>query len=301
MNRISRRDFLKMGTGLAAMLGLAPLAGPSLAAALESLAGGQAPVLWLQGQSCSGCSVSFLNTVHPGPADVLTRYISLWFHSTVSAATGHTAMEVINQGIDKGGYFLVVEGSVPGSMDKACVVGHEPFTQQVARAAAKAQAVIALGTCAAYGGIPAAQDNPTGAMSLPEFLTGQGIKTPVVRLPGCPTHPDWLVGTLAHLVKFGLPALDGQGRPKAFYGRLIHDTCPRFADYERENFAENFGDEGCLFKLGCQGPITWADCTRRYWNHGVNTCIQAGAPCIGCASEQFARFKDFPFYRKSET
>lgn len=300
MNRISRREFLKMGTGLAAMLGLAPLAGVQLAQAMESMAGGQAPVLWLQGQSCSGCSVSFLNTVHPGPADVLTRYISLWFHSTVSAATGHTAMEVINQGIDKGGYYLVVEGSVPAGMDKACVVGHEAFTEQTARAAAKAKAVVALGSCAAFGGIPAAEGNSTGAVSVPEFLAGRGIKTPVVRLPGCPTHPDWLVGTLAHVIKFGLPPLDDLGRPKAFYGRLIHDTCPRFADYERENFAEHFGDEGCLFKLGCQGPITWADCTRRYWNHGVNTCIQAGAPCIGCASENFARFKDFPFYRKNE-
>jgi hydrogenase small subunit len=289
-----------MGTGLAAVLGLGPMAGPGLASALEQMTASDAPVLWLQGQSCSGCSVSFLNTVYPGPADVLTRYISLWFHSTISTATGDIAMQVINQAIERGGYYLVVEGSVPAAMDHACRVGHEAFSEQVVRAAGASKAVIALGSCAAYGGIPAAQNNPTGAVSVPEFLAGKGVEKPIIRLPGCPTHPDWLVGTLAHVLSFGLPALDSEGRPKIFYGKLIHDTCPRFADYERENFAEHFGDEGCLFKLGCQGPITHADCTRRYWNRGVNSCIQAGAPCIGCASPDFARNQNFPFYRKDE-
>jgi hydrogenase small subunit len=301
MSLFSRRDFLKMGAGLAAMMGLGPLAAPDFADALEKMTADQTPVLWLQGQSCSGCSVSFLNTQHPDPADVLTRYISLLFHSTISAATGHTAMEIINKTIDAGGFLLVVEGSIPQKMDKACVVGHEALSKQVTRAAKAAKAVVALGTCAAYGGIPAAQNNPTGAVGVPEFLGSQGIKKPVVRLPGCPAHPDWLVGTLAHLLGYGLPPLDTQGRPTAFYGSLIHDTCPRFADYERENFAMAFGEPGCLFKLGCQGPITHADCTTRYWNQGANTCINAGAPCIGCASEHFARSAGYPFYRKSET
>ena len=300
MKYFSRREFLKMGTGLAAMMGLGPLAAPEMARALEKMVAKQAPVLWLQGQSCSGCSVSFLNTAHPDPAEVLVRYISLLFHSTISSATGHVAMDVINKAIDKGGLILVVEGSIPRGMDKACVVGHEPVSRQVLRAARAADAVVALGSCAAFGGIPAAQGNPTGAVDVPAFLSSGGVKKPVVRLPGCPTHPDWLVGTLAHILRFGLPPLDALGRPKMFYGRLVHDTCPRFADYERENFAMKFGDDGCLFKLGCQGPITYADCTLRYWNRGANTCIKAGAPCIGCASENFARSADYSFYRKSE-
>ena len=300
MSQFSRREFLKMGTGLAAIMGLGPLAAPELARALDKLAAKQAPVLWLQGQSCSGCSVSFLNSAHPDPAEVLTRYISLLFHTTISAATGHTAMEVINKSIDAGGYLLVVEGSIPQKMDKACVVGHEPLSKQVIRAAKAAKAVVALGSCAAFGGIPAAQNNPTGAVDVPTFLANNGLKTPAIRLPGCPAHPDWLVGTLVHVLKFGLPALDNRARPLMFYGRLIHDTCPRFADYERENFAMKFGEPGCLFKLGCQGPITYADCTLRYWNRGANTCIKAGAPCIGCASENFARSADYSFYRKSE-
>ena len=189
---------------------------------------------------------------------------------------------------------------MPLGMPQACLMGHEPVIDQVARAAAKSAAVIAVGSCAATGGIPAAENNPTGAVSVPEFLKKKGISKPVITLPGCPAHPDWLIGTIVHVLKFGLPALDALGRPKVFYGRLIHEQCPRFADYERENFAKSFSDEGCLFKLGCLGPITHADCTVRHWNRGANTCIKAGAPCIGCAAPDFARSAALPFYRKGE-
>jgi hydrogenase small subunit len=299
MKDFSRREFLKLGGGLAVLLGLEATAGPVLARALEKMAVAAPPVLWLQGQSCSGCSVSLLNSETPDPADILTRYIRLWFHSTLSATSGHQAMEVIQKSLDTGGYYLVIEGSIPVGMEKACVVGHQTMVEQTARAAASAKAVIALGSCASFGGIPAAEHNPTGAVSVPDFLKSRGVKTPVIRLPGCPTHPDWLVGTLSHVIGFGLPAMDDLGRPKVFYGKVLHDQCPRFADYEREHFAKTFTDEGCLFKLGCQGPITHADCTLRLWNRGTNSCIQAGAPCIGCASEQFARSASFPFYRKA--
>jgi hydrogenase small subunit len=169
------------------------------------------------------------------------------------------------------------------------------------RAAAKAQAIIAQGTCAAFGGIPAAEGNPTGAMSVVSFLKKEGITKPIISLPGCPPHPDWLVGTLVHVLKFGMPALDAEGRPKMFYSKLVHDQCPRFADYERENFAKTFSDDGCLFKLGCLGPNTHADCTLRNWNSGVNSCIKAGAPCIGCTAKEFASRTTFPFFRKSES
>ena len=301
MSCFSRRDFLKMGVKMAAVMGLSPVFIPRVAEALTEMAEGQQPVLWLQGQSCSGCSVSFLNSVQPDPASILTRFISLWFHSTISTATGHQAVDVINQGIERGGYYLVVEGSVPAGMPEACVIGHEPFTEQVTRAARKAKAIIALGTCAAFGGIPAAENNPTGAVSVVDYLNAQKIEAPMVRLPGCPAHPDWLVGTLAHFLKFGSPDLDDLNRPRMFYGRLVHDQCPRFADYERENFAASFSDQGCLFKLGCLGPITHADCTTRLWNRATNTCIKAGGPCIGCASPDFARVAGFPFYRKGES
>ncbi len=300
MSDITRRKFLELSVKLAALMGLGTSAIPQIAEALGRLSAGAAPVLWLQGQSCSGCSVSLLNSEEPGPAQILTGYISLLFHSTLSASTGDVSMKVINRSIDEGGYLLVVEGSIPAGMPEACIVGKEHLTKQVLRASRNAKAVIAIGTCASFGGIPAAENNPTGAVGLPDFLKSNGVSTPVITLPGCPAHPDWLVGTLVHVLKFGIPSLDDKGRPKMFFSRLIHDQCPRFADYERENFAGTFSDEGCLFNLGCLGPVTHADCTLRHWNSGTNCCINAGAPCIGCASENFAARASFPFYRKGE-
>jgi hydrogenase small subunit len=300
MPTLNRRQFLKMGASLAAAMGLGTGFITPVAEALAELSTGQAPVLWLQGQSCSGCSVSLLNTENPSPATVLTRYISLFFHSTISAATGHTAMDIVTKTIESGGYYLVVEGAIPAGMPKACVMGHKPVSELVEQAAKKAKAVISVGACAAYGGIPAAENNPTGSMGVADFLAKKGVSAPMIKLPGCPAHPDWIVGTLVHVLKFGLPKLDKDGRPIMFYGRILHEQCPRFADYERENFAQSFSEDGCLFKLGCLGPVTQADCTTRYWNRGANTCIAAGAPCIGCASDIFARSASLPFYRKGE-
>ena len=300
MSDITRRRFLALGAKLAAVMSLSPALAPTVADALADLASGRAPVLWLQGQSCSGCSVSFLNSEYPDPAQILTGQISLVFHATLAAATGQTAMDSINRCVEAGDYYLVVEGAVPAGLPKACRVGHELFTDMLVRAALRAKAVVAVGACATFGGIPAAQGNPTNAMSVPFFLLNQQVETPVIRVPGCPPHPDWMVGTLVHLLKFGMPELDKHKRPKVFFDRVLHDQCPRFADYEREKFARHFGEQGCMFKLGCLGPITNADCTRRLWNGGINTCIDAGGPCIGCASPGFAHAADFPFYRKGE-
>ena len=301
MRKLTRRDFLGFGLKIAALTGISPAALPKIVSALEQLSGGNAPVLWLQGQSCSGCSISLLNSPAPGPAEILTSYISLLFHSTLSTATGAISMNIINRAIETGDFLLVVEGSIPAGMPEACVVGGECITDQVKRAAIKAKAVIANGTCAAFGGIPAAENNQTGAVCVSEFLKKEGVSTPIINLPGCPSHPDWLVGTLVHVLKFGFPPLDKVGRPKMFYSKLIHDQCPRYPDYERENFAKKFSDSGCLFKLGCLGPVTYADCTIRLWNSGTSSCIRSGGPCIGCASENFAKDLSFPFYTKNRT
>jgi len=301
MMQLSRRDFLRMSGQLAVAMGLGTSAVSQVASGLEALASGTAPVIWLQGQSCSGCSVSLLNNGAPSPYAILTQYISLRFHSTLSTATGELAMEVLHKSVEEGGFLLVVEGSIPAEMPRACVMGEETLANLVTAAAKKAKAAVAIGTCSSFGGIPAAENNPTGAVSLPNFLEGAKINTPVIRLPGCPSHPEWLVGTLVHVLQYGLPELDSLGRPLMFYGRLIHDQCPRFSDYERERFAHTFSEEGCLFKLGCLGVTTHADCTYRHWNGGANTCIKAGAPCIGCASERFAAQANLPFYPKGVT
>lgn len=298
MPLMNRRDFLKLGGLLALSMGLDATLAPRIAEALEELSLGQNPVLWLQAQACSGCSVSFLNSDDPGPAELLTTYINLLFHSTISTATGDLAMEVVNGSVKKGGYFLVVEGSIPSTMESACVFGHRPMAHLVTEAAKNAKAILVVGSCASWGGIPAAENNPTGAISVPEHLEKQGITTPFIRLPGCPVHPDWVVGTLAHVLSFGLPEMDKQKRPVMFYGKTVHDQCPRFADYEREKFARSFSEEGCLFELGCVGPRCHADCSQRLWNSRTNFCIRAGAPCIGCAAPEFARKAAFPFYPK---
>jgi hydrogenase small subunit len=252
--------------------------------------------MWLQGQCCSGCSVSLLDAESLAPYKLLTRYINLGFHQTLSSATGHQAVDTVNKIIAQGGYVLIVEGAVPAKMPRACLFGEEPFSDQLSRAARNAKAVLAVGTCAAFGGIPAAENNPTGAISVPAFLTSKGINVPTIRIPGCPLSPDWLVGTLVHVLKFGMPPLDALGRPRLYFSRILHDQCPRFADYERERFAQAFGEDGCLFKLGCLGPITRTYCNVRHFNGGINSCIRAGAPCIGCGGEEFAAKASLPFF-----
>jgi hydrogenase small subunit len=299
MNPLTRRAFLNLSARLAAAMGLGARAVPALAEALAKIGSGTAPLLWLQGQSCSGCSISLLNSEPLTPLGLITQYISLGFHPTLSASTGEAAVSMVNALIEKGGYLLAIEGAVPAGMPAACEFGAEPFTALVARAASNAKAVIAVGTCAAYGGVPAAPGNVTDAVSVVSFLQAKGIGIPLIALPGCPAHPDWIVGTLAHVLKFGLPELDEERRPRAFYTRLVHDQCPRFADYEREHFAAAFGEEGCLFRLGCAGPLTKADCSLRQWNSRTNFCVKAGAPCVGCASRQFAARIDNPMYLKS--
>ncbi len=280
------------------MLGLGVSAIPRLAEAVEELSQGLASVLWLQGQSCSGCSVSLLDSESVTPFKLLTRYISLGFHQTLSAATGNQAADVVNKIISQGGYILVVEGAVPAQMPQACMFGDEPFADQLVRAARQAKIILTAGTCSSFGGIPAAENNPTGAISVPAYLKNRGLDMPIIRVPGCPIHPDWLVGTIAHVLKFGLPPVDGLGRPLAFYSKSMHEQCPRFNHYESENFARTFGEEGCLFKLGCAGPITYTDCNIRGWNGGVNSCIRAGAPCIGCGGENFCAKADYPIVTK---
>lgn len=300
MNHFTRRHFLKLAGQMSAAMGLSLAATPQVASALEHLVSDKAKVLWIQAQSCSGCSISMLNSEEPGPEQLLTQYISLLFHQTLSAATGQTGLNVLEQSIEAGDYILVVEGSIPAGMPEACTIGHEPVADIISRAAQNAKAVVSIGTCAAFGGIPAAEGNPTGAISVQKHLEKERVQTPVINIPGCPSHPDWLVGTLVHISQFGIPKCDSKGRPEMFFSRTNHDQCPRYSDYERGFFAQSFSDDGCLFKLGCLGVITAADCTTRLRNGGTNSCINSGAPCLGCASPIFAQKKSIPFYRENE-
>jgi len=156
----------------------------------------------------------------------------------------------------------------------------------------KAKAVIALGACATHGGIPAGKPNPTEAKGVKDVL-GKGAT--VINIPGCPAHPDWFVGTLVHLIMYGIPELDDKARPKMFFADTIHQNCPNYSYYVDGQFASKFGDKGCLIMLGCKGPETRSDCPLRRWNNATEWCIGAGAPCIGCCSLDFPDGPS-PFY-----
>ena len=303
MSSYSRREFLRMGAFLAAGLGLGHGAAAALAQGLKRIFERQTRVLWLQGMSCSGCSVSFLNAEEPGPLDVLTQVISLVFHPTVSATQGTQALEAIAKLTQEGRYCLIVEGPVPMQMPTACTIGGQPFAALLSTAMAKAEFVIAAGSCAAYGGIPGAEGSVTGAVGLQDFMKSKGIpwEKRLVNCPGCPIHPQTLVSTLAYLAGVGYPQVHPELlTPDMICKHSVHDDCPRFHYWQKDSFAQHFGEEGCLFKLGCLGPLSHTNCPQRQWNGGVNWCIRAGAPCIACTSKDFAKRRAFPFYRKGE-
>jgi len=261
------------------------------------------PVVWLQGASCTGCSVSVLNAVSPKFQNLLLdelvpgQQLNLIFHATIMAGQGEPVIEVLKdtEKNRKGGYILIVEGAVPtaengnygsiGEKDGR----HLTIQQSVEDMGKNALLVIALGTCATFGGIPSARPNPTLCKGVKTIFNEKGIKTAVVNIPGCPVHPDWFVGTISVVLFSGADALelDDLARPKLFYGSLIHENCPRRADFDKGKFAEKLGDPGCLYKLGCKGHYTYADCPLRQWNNGLNWCVKAGSPCLGCVEPEF--------------
>lgn len=259
------------------------------------------PAIWLQGAGCSGCSVSVLNAVGPTIGQLVLdelapgKHVSVRFHPTIMAATGNLAVEIMlsaETGTEP--FLLVLEGAVPTRIGDIAGCGPDgkelDFTEHFVELAAKAMAVIAIGDCAAFGGIPASGPNLAGCKSARAVMAEHGVTTPLINLGGCPPHPDWFTQTVASVLLYGLPdpaALDADLRPKWFYGALIHENCPRRPYFDAGKFAKVFGDPGCLYELGCKGPFTYADCPRRKFNNGVNWCIDAGSPCHGCAESEF--------------
>lgn len=270
------------------------------------------PVVWLAASSCTGCSISLLNSASPSIKNLLVDevipgvHINLRFHQTVMAGNGEQAIQVLEDTAreKKGEYVLAVDGSIPrGDTAGYCVMGErgdKPVTMEdrLEELAKDALAILAVGTCASFGGIPAAEPNPSNAQPVRKLLEDKGIDKPLINIPGCPPHPDWIVGTIASILLNGLPKaedLDDNLRPLAFYGKLIHENCPRRAYFDEGKFAKKPGDEGCLYELGCKGPITYADCSLRRWNDGTNWVIGAGSPCLGCTQPEFP---NLPFYQK---
>lgn len=319
----SRRDFLKAAGGSALAASLLYVGVPQLqgekGVARAAAAATEWPVIWLQTGTCTGCSVTALNSLSPRIQNILVdevvpgSHVSLRYHATVMAAAGDLAIEAIRDTAKaSGSYLLVIEGAM-STRDEGvyCRIGEEEGREITGlewsrRLGRDALAVIAHGTCAVSGGIAAARPNPTGCVSVQEVFSGAGITTPVINVPGCPPHPDWFVGTVATFllnvinangaVDVGAAAaalnLDGQGRPGAFFGELIHHNCPRYSYFERGQFSSKFSDPYCMYQLGCKGPVTHADCPKRLWNSGTNWCVGANSLCHGCAEPGFPDFAD---------
>lgn len=248
-------------------------------------------VIWLHFQDCTGCTETLLRTSAPDVAALILDVISLDYHETLMAASGAQAEAALRTAVaeNSGKYVLVVEGSIPTKDDGVYMeLGGKPALQVVREVASQAAAVIAMGSCASWGGVGSANPNPTGATGVSTVISGK----PIVNLPGCPPNPYNLLALVLEYVTMGrLPALDEFGRPKFAYERVIHENCPRRAHFDAGRFAAAFGDEGhrkgwCLYKLGCKGPITHAACSTRHFNEipGVWP-IGCGVPCMGCTEK----------------
>jgi hydrogenase small subunit len=283
--KVSRREFLKYCTASAAALGLTSTLGP-LAKALA--AGNGPPIIWLSAASCTGCTVSLANLISGSApadaADFLINTINLAYHPNLMGATGDLAVQTLRS-VDDGSFILAVEGGIPTVYNgKTCFLWSENGVDVTAMAAvnelaAKATKIVCIGTCSAYGGIPAGAPNPTAIKSV-QALTGKTT----INIPGCPPHPDWIVWTIAQLLAGQNPSLDSYGRPTALFGSTVHSRCPR----RNQNWATSLSQTGlCMNNLGCKGPQTKADCPTRMWNNGVNWCVGADSLCQGCTESTF--------------
>ena len=293
---VSRRNFMNLcgKLAVAAPVGLA-LTRLSPGAMAATIGRARRPsVIWLHIQDCTGCTETLLRTSQPDIGTLILNVISLDYHETLMAAAGADAEAALKDAMQQndGKYVLVVEGSIPTKDNGVYMkLAGRNGIDVVKDVASHAAAVIAIGSCASWGGIPSSTINPTGAVGVDSIVKNK----PVVNLPGCPPNPYVLLGTVLEYATTGkLPKLDALGRPKFAYDRTIHEHCPRRAHFDAGRFAAQFGDEGhqqgwCLYKLGCKGPVTHAPCSTRHFNEVVDCWpIGIGAPCVGCTEKDVA-------------
>jgi hydrogenase small subunit len=320
---LTRRDMLKATAAIAGALGVS---GAGLWKEQEALAKtGGLPVVWFQAQCCTGCSVSLLNSIYYATIDdLLLNTLDLKYHPNLSAAAGQTAISAAEAAYQAGKYVLVVEGAVPTADNgRACYLWPGMTAMAgVRRYAARAGLILTVGTCSSYGGMSGGKPNPTAAKSVKALLGTTSV--PIVSLPGCPVHPDWVVGTVAYILKNGkAPTLDANGRPTDFYGKTVHSQCPNLPSYVGANHHSNgractqchtvstrgggggggeddeagplspnlipaatLSQANCLSRLGCKGPVTGCDCPTRKWNSAAPATPGVNW-CIGARSPCF--------------
>jgi hydrogenase small subunit len=294
---VQRRDFLEFCTKLmiAAPIGLAITKQAWAGEVANELAKVRRPsVVWLEFQDCTGCTETLLRTSRPSVDELIFNVISLDYHETLMPGAGKQAEQALRAAVDGkyGKFFLVCEGSIPtkDNGDFLKIAGRKGI-DMLQEIGSQAAAILAMGSCASWGGVPSAGDNPTGAVGVSELVRG----VPVVNIPGCPPNPYTLIGTILEIMRTGAPPqLDADLRPKFAYDRVIHEQCPRRAHFDSGRFAQVFGDDGhrqgwCLYKLGCKGPDTHAGCSVRQFNEVPDVWpIGIGAPCVGCTEKSVA-------------
>lgn len=295
---MSRRSFIKYCGQIAALLGLSELYVPQIAKALEDAAK-RPPVVWLEFAMCTGCTESVIKSLNPSAAAIVLDILSINYWETVMAPAGEQAEKSLADTVEEGGYVVIVEGSLPtGAGGNYLTIGGKTGVQIAEEVVKPAAAVVQIGYCATSGGPQSAKPNPTEIKTVADAL---GIEA--INVSGCPPNPNWVVGTLVHFLLLGkMPELDQYNRPKVFYGSTNHDNCPRRGSFEAGNFVTEFGSAEedknyCLYKMGCKGPETHADCWKRSWNDHLNWCIGAGAPCLGCTEPQWMD-AFAPFYER---
>lgn len=283
-----RRDFLKFCVAMTAALALPRQVHTVIAKALETPK--RLPVIWLEMQDCAGCSESFLRASRPTAAEIVLDVLSINYHETIMAAAGRQAEEAKKETLDAGGYLLIVEGAIPTRENGIyCCIGGRSAVDLLNEAASNAAAVIAVGSCASFGGLPKSSPSPTNAVGVMDLIKDK----PVLNLPGCPYNVVNLTATIVHFLTFGaLPEVDAFNRPLFAYGSLIHDNCERRGHFDRGEFVRAWGDSGhqagwCLYQMGCKGPVTHHNCPSVRWNDGVNWPIGGGHGCIGCSQPDF--------------
>jgi len=280
-----RREFLMTCIKATALMGLPASLCGKVTQAAESAA--RPTVIWLHFQECTGCSESVLRSSHPAASELLLDLISLDYHETLMAGSGVQAEEALQASMaaNRGQYFLVVEGAIPTAQDGIfCKVGGKTALASLREAASGAAAILCIGTCSSFGGIQAVGPNPTGAVGVRDIVKDK----PIINIPGCPPNPYNFLSTILYYLTFRrFPELDALSRPRFAYGRKIHEHCERRPHFDAGRFAQAYGDAGhaegyCLYKLGCKGPATYANCSVQRFNDVGVWPVSVGHPCIGC-------------------
>jgi hydrogenase small subunit len=309
---VSRRDFIGFCSKLmvAAPFGLAITNFLEVEAVAAEIGSARRPsVIWLHMQDCTGCTETLLRPSQPDLATIILDIISLDYHETVMAPSGADAERALHDAMKEndGKYILVVEGSIPTADNgRFLKIGGKWGVDFLNEVAEKSAAIIAMGSCSAWGGLPSSGINPTGAVGVDSLIKNK----PIVNIPGCPPNPYVFLATVLQYARAGsLPELDDEKRPKFAYDRVIHDHCPRRAHFDAGRFAREFGDDGhrqgwCLYALGCKGPVTHAPCSTRHFNDVVDAWpIGIGAPCFGCTEKEvgykLALHETVPIHRRT--